>query len=285
MAGRKRRIPTDLACEVCGQPPVPPKARATLATLSVMVPIEAAANAVALVTDLPLAIKIAILTLATTALGVWVAEPSVAKLFRRWLHAPILRHRHELNTSAALWRARTTIADQPGALQSLSRSLSRLHVNILSIHVHAAENGVLDEFVLSAPEGVTEGDLLAALGTGGGQDPRVWPSTALALIDGQTRVLSLATRIALNPDELALAVAELLSAVIVTPGSETVAAASRDDSGTVLKVPSGRGPLMFSRASEPFTAAESARAHRLAELAEVIELTQLARLRPGGHER
>ncbi len=284
MAGRKRRTPTELACEVCGQPPIPPKARVTLATLSVMVPIEAAANAVALVTDLPLPIKIAVLTLATTALGVWVAEPSVARLFRRWLHASTLRHRHDLNTSAALWRARTTIKDQPGALQSLVRSLSRLHVNILSIHVHAAEGGVLDEFVLSTPESVTEGDLLAALESGGGHDPKAWPSTALALIDGQTKALSLATRIAINPDELALAVAELLSAVIVTPGSGAIAAA-RDDSGTILKIPSGRGPLVFLRSSEPFTAAESARAHRLAELAEVIELTHLTHLRPGGQER
>ena len=57
-------------------------------------------------------------------------------------------------------------------------------------------------------------ELLRALRDGGGSDPQVWPTTALAMADGQTGALSLAARIAANPEELPLAVAELLRARI-----------------------------------------------------------------------
>jgi hypothetical protein len=96
----------------------------------------------------------------------------------------------------------------------------------------------------------------------------VWPTTALAMADGQTKALSLAARIADAPDELPLAVAELLRARILTP-SEAVL--EKHDAGTLLKVPTAwHGPLTFVRPGEPFTPAESARAHRLAELAEIL---------------
>ncbi len=39
----------------------------------------------------------------------------------------------------------------------------------------------------------------------------------------------------------------------------------------ILKIPTAwHGPLVFSRPGEPFSPAESARAHRLAELAEIL---------------
>ena len=116
--------------------------------------------------------------------------------------------------------------------------------------------------MLSAPGGLRETDLLKALRDGGGSDPHVWPTTALAMADGQTGALSLAARIAANPDELPLAVAELLHARIEA-GPET--------DGSVLRIPTAwHGPITFSRPGEPFTPAESARAHRLAELAEIL---------------
>ncbi len=51
----------------------------------------------------------------------------------------------------------------------------------------------------------------------------------------------------------------------------TTALAMADDAGTRLKIPTAwHGPLTFARPGEPFTPAESARAHRLAELAEIL---------------
>jgi hypothetical protein len=269
--------------------PEPPKARLTLANIAVMLPIELLVHAAVVETHLPYVAKVLLLTVTATVLVIWVAEPSAAKVLRRWLHAPALRQRHKLHAAPALWRARVLLRDQPGSLQKITQSLAKLETNILSIHVHPMDGPgregpdrqatevaqvVMDEFVLSAPGEVTEHELLKALDDGGGRESHVWPTTALAMADGQTKALSLATRIAGNLDELPHAVAELLSAKVVpndpenlAPGTSTGVGRSTD----ILKIPTAwHGPLVFSRPGEPFTPAESARAHRLAELAEIL---------------
>lgn len=268
--------PAELSCEVCGQMPEPTKTRLTVANVAVMLPIELLVHALVVQTHLPYLAKVLVLTLTATVLVIWVAEPSAARILRRWLHAPALRHRRRLGTAPALWRARTVLRDEPGSLKRITRSLALLDTNILGIHVHPVRGGVLDEFVLSAPGEVSERQLLEALADGGGRSTQVWPTTALAMADGQTKALSLAARVAATPAELPLAVAELLSARILDPGGESARRASRDggetdDAGTLLKIPTAwHGPITFFRPGEPFTPAESARAHRLAELAEIL---------------
>jgi hypothetical protein len=258
----------DLSCEVCGQMPEPTKTRLTLANVAVMLPIELMVHALVVETHLPYLAKVLVLTLTATILVIWVAEPSAARVLRGWLHAPALRHRRQLGKAPSLWRARTVLRDQPGSLQRITRALARLDTNILSIHVHPVAGGVLDEFVLSAPGDLSERRLLEALHDGGGSRSQVWPTTALAMADGQTKALSLAARIADAPDELPLAVAELLRARILTPAEAIL---EKDDAGTRLKIPTAwHGPIIFARPGEPFTPAESARAHRLAELAEIL---------------
>lgn len=188
--------------------PEPTKARLTLANIAVMLPIELLVHAAVVETHLPYVAKVLVLTLTATILVIWVAEPSAARMLRRWLHAPALRHRSRLVAAPALWRARTVLKDRPGSLQKITQSLARLDTNILSIHVHPVADGVLDEFVLSAPGELREGELLRAL---------------------------------------------------------------RDGGGTIMRIPTAwHGPISFIRPGEPFTPAESARAHRLAELAETL---------------
>ncbi|KRE54836.1 hypothetical protein ASG92_24380 [Arthrobacter sp. Soil736] len=132
---------------------------------------------------------------------------------------------------------------------------------------------MLADLLVTTPEHATHSDLLAAAAAGGGQDVKAWPTTALALADGQTKALSLALRVARNPDKLLLAVADLLEARIL-PGGPSCDS-PRPGDGTVLKILSpGLVPLYFSRPQAPFTPAESARAHRLAELAEQTELSR-----------
>ncbi|GGH95338.1 ACT domain-containing protein [Arthrobacter liuii] len=259
---------SELRCEVCGQMPEPPKARLTAANVAVMLPIELLVHALVVETHLPYVAKVLVLTFTATVLVIWVAEPSAARILLRWLHAPALRHRRQLAAAPSLWRARALLRDEPGSLQRITRALARLDANVLGIHVHPVPDGVLDEFVLSVPRGVGERELLAALHDGGSTGSHVWPTTALAMADGQTRALSLAARIAAAPDELPLAVAELLHARIVPPSN---AGLQGPDDGTRLKIPTAwHGPITFSRPGEPFTPAESARAHRLAELAEIL---------------
>ncbi|MFD1212884.1 amino acid-binding protein [Arthrobacter sp. GCM10027362] len=268
---RRGAPPAELACDSCGQVPEPPKARLTAANIAAMLPIELAVHAAVVQAHLPYVLKVALLTVTATVLAIWVAEPSASKLLHRWLHAPLLHRRGRIEAAPALWRVRTVVQDQPGALERVTHALSCLDANILSINVHPVDGGVLDELVLAAPAGLTERDLLDALEAGSGRGSRAWRTTPVALADGQTHALGLAARVAGNPDELPHAVAALLSASYL--GDPSAAARELPADGTVLKIPSAvRGVLLFSRPGEPFTPAESARAHRLAELAETLEL-------------
>lgn len=275
-----RRPPTaDLHCELCGRLPHPAKSRLTFANVAAMLPIELAVHAVVLRSDLPYLGKVVLLTVLATVLVVWVAEPSIMRLLRGWLHAPQLLHRRRLESADRLWRLRTRISDEPGALQALAERLEALDVNILDLQVHPCADGALDELVVATSDEVAAQDLLDAATAAGGVDALVWPTTALALADGQTKALSLSIRVAADPSELAWAVAELLGAEIVTssltaPGPDPLPLGA----ATMLKIPSPwQGAFVFSRPGVPFTPAESARAHRLAELAEQAHLSDLHR--------
>lgn len=104
---------------------------------------------------------------------------------------------------------------------------------------------------------------------------QAWPETALAVADSQTRALALALRVAEDPAELQFAIAELLEAEPAENPDNFVGGRPGPTAldGTLLKVPAPwHEPLRFSRPGKPFTPAESARAHRLAELAEFTEL-------------
>ncbi|WP_308646264.1 hypothetical protein [Nocardia farcinica] len=79
--------------------------------------------------------------------------------------------------------------------------------------------------------------------------------------------LGIAARVAADPDELPLALAELLGARYLAPGADhgpPVAAEAR------LEVVDADATLCFVRPDEPFTPAETARAHRLCDLAGAV---------------
>jgi hypothetical protein len=182
----------------------------------------------------------------------------------------------------SLWRVRAKLDDQPGSLAAITPELAAVQAVIVDGQVHPVAEGAPDEIVVGAAEHVREEDLLGAIERGGGVDVHLWETTALALVDGQTKALTLAARVALTPEELPLAVAEMLDAQVVTDlqliqgGSEPGA-----DDGTTLQVPSPwSGLFVFSRPDEPFTPAESCRANRLAQIAEVTLITQAAAAPP-----
>lgn len=256
----------ELACETCGSLPQPPRARLTTANVAIMVPIELGANVVAVSADLPFVLKILVMTAVTSGLAIWVAEPSVMKLMRGWLHRPALRRRRHLHEAPALWRVRTGVEDRPGALEHLAGALSRAGVNILNIQVYPGEGRVVDELVVSSPEEVAFDDLADAVRAGGGRETRIWPTTAFALVDPVTHALSLALRVVADPEELATAAAELLRAGILAPDEQL----SSRESATVVKILSAHtGVHILSRPGEPFSPVERVRASRLAELAEL----------------
>lgn len=277
-------VTTGLACEVCGRLPHPRRFRLTLAKLAAVFPVELLLHAVVVYYHLPYAVTVALLAVTTTILVIWVVEPSAMRLLRVWLHAPAHRTRGQLNEAAALWRIRVTVDDRPGALELLTHNLARLDANILTLRVHPLDRGSLDELVVATPEHVHAADLIDGIEAGEGMDPHVWPTSALALVDGQTKALTLAARVTANPGELPLAVAELLGAQVVTGrrGMTGTRSGAQGTDGTILRIPSPEGDLIvISRPDEPFTPAESARAHRLAEVA-VSAATAMVQLRDAG---
>jgi hypothetical protein len=261
--GLTAAVTTGSRCEACGRLPRPRRLRLTLAKLAAVFPVEVLLHLAVLRLHPSYLVAASVLAVTTTALVVWVVEPSAMRLLRRWLHPPG-RARRDAQSAPALWRIRAAVDDEAGALERLTHGLARLGANILGLHVHPLEHGILDEFVVATGDRVRPDDLVAAVESGGGRDVQVWPTTALALVDGQTNALSLSARLVADPSELPHAVAELLGARLVTDRL-----AAGDSSPHLLKIPSPwSGLFAFTRAGEPFTPAESARAHRLAQVAE-----------------
>lgn len=252
-----------LACEVCGRLPHPRRTRLALAKLAAVFPVELVLHALVIHLHPPYLLTVAVLTITTTILVIWVVEPSAMRMLGSWLHGPELRCRDRIDEAPALWRIRVRLADRPGALETLAKHLADCEANILTVHVHQLEGAVLDELVVAAPAQIGEHAITAAVVRAGGGRVGVWPASVLSLIDGQTKALSIAARIVDEPDELPLAVAELLGARYLAPGAPDSA---DPGDGTRLELEQ-RGS--FVRPGEPFTPAEIARAHRLAELAEL----------------
>jgi hypothetical protein len=215
-------------------------------------------------------VSAAALAISSTILAVWVVEPAAVRALRTWLNAPTGAAGQHLHEAEALWRVRATIADRPGRLERLAHGFAEHDLNVLAVHVHTLPDRVLDEFILAAPRRLRPDVIGRTVATAGGADVQVWPTTALALADGQTRALTLAVRVRADPGELPLALAALLGArTRPAPGSSAPDhdASAADDSAT-LHVPAPDGEaVVLERPGEPFTPAETARAHRLAELA------------------
>jgi hypothetical protein len=269
-------ITSGLACEVCGRLPHPRKLRLAFAKLTAVFPIELLLHALVIYFHMSFALTVTLLAVTTTVLVIWVVEPSAMHLLTRWLHAPTVHARECLHGAESLWRVRATLDDQPGSLEAITPELAAVRATILDRQVHPPADGAADEIVVGAAAHVREEDLLDAIERAGGVDVDLWPTTALALIDGQTKALTLAARVVVTPEELPLAVAEMLGAQVVTDPQIIQGCSGREGhDGSTLQVPSPwSGLFVFSRPDEPFTPAESCRANRLAQIAEAALIAQ-----------
>ncbi len=232
--------------------------------LAAIFPVELTLHALVMHYELPFAVTVLVLTATVTVMAVWVVEPSAIRLLARWLHGPALRARERMHRAERLWRIRVRVRDEPGHLEALTKGLAQIGTNILTVHVHRMESDALDELIVATPPEVTDSTLRAAIGRAGGRDTRVWPASAMTLIDGQTKALTLAARVSCEPQELPLAVAELLGARYLGDGVPE----DRTPPGEILRIDTGRGSTICCvRPGDPFTPAEIARAERLRDLA------------------
>ncbi|MBA4865194.1 GNAT family N-acetyltransferase [Streptomyces sp. PSKA54] len=177
--------------------------------------------------------------------------------------------------ATTLWRMRTTVRDEPGSLAALCTALAHHQVDILSLQTHPLAEGTVDEFLLRAPAELPAGEVTRAISHAGGTGIWIERADAHDLVDAPTRVLSLATRTALDGAELPLALRQLLGRCTIRSlpaapddrGGENSAPVegALEDTVMRLRAPEG-GVITVERPYLPFTPAEFARARALVEL-------------------
>ena len=186
----------------------------------------------------------------------------------------------------ALWRMRATVDDRPGYLSVLTASLALRSVNILAVQVHTTEAGAVDDFLVDAPDTMSEADMLAAITRGRGRDAFVARAEAQGLADQPTRALALAGRLVHDPDALGEALVALLDADEVRWRPEGVAGHGFSGGRMTLADPAG-GAFEVLRAAPGYTPAEFARAQALIELSGALlrqQAEQTTLLLPDGAE-
>ncbi|WP_250038130.1 GNAT family N-acetyltransferase [Paractinoplanes maris] len=166
----------------------------------------------------------------------------------------------------ALWRIRATVDDRPGYLSVLTASLALRSVNILAVQVHTTEAGAVDDFLVDAPDSMTETELLGAIAKGRGRDAFVARAEAQGLVDQPTRALALAGRLVHEPDTLAEALVTLLDATEVRWRPEPLTGRPGYDAARMTLADPAGGAFEVLRSVPAFTPAEYARAQALVEL-------------------
>ncbi|HET6533855.1 MAG TPA: GNAT family N-acetyltransferase [Actinoplanes sp.] len=165
----------------------------------------------------------------------------------------------------ALWRIRATVDDRPGYLSVLTASLALRSVNILAVQVHTTEAGAVDDFLIDAPDTMSEADLLAAIARGRGRDAFVARAEAQGLADQPTRALGLAGRLVHDPDALGESLGTLLDATEVRWRPRDAAGHGLSGPRMTLQDPAG-GSYQVIRRAPAFTPAEFARAQAMVEV-------------------
>jgi GNAT superfamily N-acetyltransferase len=166
----------------------------------------------------------------------------------------------------ALWRIRATVDDRPGYLSVLTASLALRSVNILAVQVHTTEAGAVDDFLIDAPDALTEADLHAAVARGRGRDAFVCRAEAEGLADQPTRALALAGRLVHDPDGLGEALVALLGAAEVRWRPDPLPGPPGLSEARMTLADPGGGSYEVLRDRPSFTPAEFARAQALVEV-------------------
>ncbi|MBY8878304.1 GNAT family N-acetyltransferase [Actinacidiphila acidipaludis] len=173
------------------------------------------------------------------------------------------------DAECALWRMRTTVADTPGSLGRVCTALAAGRVDIVTLQTHPLGDGTVDEFLLRAPAGLSAAALALTVADAGGRDTWLERADAHDLVDTPTRMLTLATRTALDAAELPLALRQLFGRCTIrsTPPGAGREPAEDTLEATVMRLrdPSG-GTITVQRDHLPFTPTEFARARALVEL-------------------
>lgn len=157
-----------------------------------------------------------------------------------------------------MWRVRTTLADRPGILAEIANACGRAGVNIVSMQVFVTSPQVIDEFVVAAPDGVTDVEVADLFSSAGGAEVSVTRVDHDAAADATTRYLGGVHQVIEEGRDVEDVLKELLA---VAPPD--VADYSGHD---VLDLTRRNGSVLRISRAVPFTPVERARAQALLSL-------------------
>lgn len=175
---------------------------------------------------------------------------------------------HPDHPATVPWRIRVDTPDRPGALASLVRALSTLHLYTVALQVVGQGEGTrtIDVALLAPAEVSAEAILAAALAAG--SNGYVTEGSPDDAIDMPTRVLDLATALVTNPGRGPMAAADLVEADDM---SVLDAVEGLDDRVDVLRLQwTLDRHVLLERSWAPFARAERTRASALLRLSAAV---------------
>ena len=156
-----------------------------------------------------------------------------------------------------MWRVRTTLEDRPGCLAEIALGCGKSAVNIESLQVFPGEP-VVDEFVVTAPDGFTDVQIARVFEDAGGTGVAVTRTAPAEAIDEPTRWLRGVHEVIEQGRDVDAVLRELLG----TAAPDVVDYAGHD----VLDLRRRNGTELRISRAVPFTPVERARAQALLSL-------------------
>jgi GNAT superfamily N-acetyltransferase len=165
------------------------------------------------------------------------------------------------------WRLRVELNDRPGTLAKLATSLAVRECNILALTVLPVPDGVIDDLIVSTPDGLRPAELVTLVRAVGGRCAGIAKAEMTDLTDAPTAALRVATKLVDRSAGYAESVRELLDADAVEPAEPGTEDAAVPGGGRQVTVRAADDTeLVLRRGWAPFTEVELARSAALADL-------------------
>lgn len=162
-----------------------------------------------------------------------------------------------------VWRLRVELTDRPGTLARLTASLAARECNILALTVLPVPDGVIDDLIISTPDGLRPADLITVVRGVGGRCAGITKADPHDLTDGPTNALRTAKALVERSTSYPEAVRALLAADSAEP--EGPSASPSSDRRAVVD------GSVIRRGWAAFTEVELARAAALADLVRTLD--------------
>lgn len=157
-----------------------------------------------------------------------------------------------------LWRIRTTLPDRPGSLAGIASACGVAGIDIVRMQVFPSSPHVTDEFVVDAPDHVTDLGVATLFESAGGRDLAVTRADEESLADPPLRYLAAVEEVLEKGRDVEEVLIELLD--VATP--DVADYAGHD----VLELTRRNGSRLRISRAVPFTPSERARAQALVSL-------------------